>query len=264
VPELADYALSPVEFLTVKTNGGTQLDAKMIKPPDFDPSRKYPVLVDVYGGPQDQEVEDDWGNTDFLWFEMMAEKGYIIFALDNRGSYRRGHNFELPIYHHLGKVELEDQLTGVKYLKSLPYVDGSRIGIWGWSYGGTMVLNALFNAPDVFKAGVAVAPVTDWRLYDTIYTERYMGRPQDNPEGYTDSSPVHQVGQLRARLMIAHGTGDDNVHFANTTELINELILVSAYPDDLMILPGRGHGMTDWPARVQLYQRITDFLVGNL
>ncbi len=264
VPELADYALSPVEFLSVRANDGTKLYAKMIKPPNFDPSRKYPVLVDVYGGPQDQEVEDDWGNNDFLWLEMMAEKGYIVFTLDNRGSYRRGHNFEVPIYHHLGKVELEDQLTGVKYLKSLPYVDGSRIGIWGWSYGGTMVLNALFNAPEVFKAGVAVAPVTDWRLYDTIYTERYMGRPQDDPEGYMDSSPVHQVGQLRAKLMIAHGTGDDNVHFANTTELINELILVGTYPDDLMILPGRGHGMTDWRARIQLYQRMTDFLVQNL
>jgi dipeptidyl-peptidase 4 len=264
VPELADYALSPVEFLNVTANDGTKLYAKMIKPPNFDPARKYPVLVDVYGGPQDQEVRDDWGSDDFLWFEMMAEKGYIVFTLDNRGSYGRGHSFETPVYHHFGKIELEDQLTGVKYLKSLPYVDGSRIGIWGWSYGGTMVLTALFKAPDVFKAGVAVAPVTDWRLYDTIYTERYMGRPQDNPDGYRDSSPVHQAGQLRAKLMIAHGTGDDNVHFANTTELINELILVGTYPDDLMILPGRGHGMTDWRARVQLYQRITDFLIKNL
>jgi dipeptidyl-peptidase 4 len=264
VPELGDYALSPVEFLNVNANDGTKLYARMIKPPNFDPSRKYPVLVDVYGGPQDQEVQDDWGSSDFLWFEMMAEKGYIVFTLDNRGSYRRGHSFEVPIYHHFGKVELEDQLTGVKYLKSLAYVDGSRIGIWGWSYGGTMVLNALFNAPEVFKAGVSVAPVSDWRLYDTIYTERYMGRPQDNPDGYRDSSPVHQVGQLRGKLMLAHGTGDDNVHLANTTEVINELILAGTYPDDLMILPGRGHGMTDWRARVQLYQRITDFLIKNL
>ena len=264
VPELADYVLSPVEFLNVAADDGTKLCARMIKPPHFDPSRKYPVLVDVYGGPQDQEVRDDWGYSDFLWFEMMAEKGYIVFTLDNRGSYGRGHNFEVPIFRQLGKIELEDQLSGVKYLKSLPYVDGGRIGIWGWSYGGTMVLDALFNAPGVFKAGVAVAPVTDWRLYDTIYTERYMGRPKDNPEGYIDSSPVHQAGQLRAKLMLAHGTGDDNVHFANTTELINELILVGTYPDDLMILPGRGHGMTDWRARVQLYQRITDFILRNL
>jgi dipeptidyl-peptidase-4 len=264
VPELGDFALSPVEFLNLAANDGTKLYARMIKPTNFDPSRKYPVLVEVYGGPQDQEVQDEWGSYDFLWFEMMAEKGYVVFTLDNRGSYRRGHAFETPIYRHFGKVELEDQLTGVKYLKSLPYVDGSRIGIWGWSYGGTMVLNALFNAPGVFKAGVSVAPVSDWRLYDTIYTERYMGRPQDNPDGYRDSSPVHQAAQLPSKLMLAHGTGDDNVHFANTTELINELILAGGYPDDLMILPGRGHGMTDWQARVQLYQRITDFLLRNL
>lgn len=264
VPELNDYALSPVEFLNVTANDGTKLCAEIIKPPDFDPSRKYPVLVNVYGGPQDQEVQDDWGSYDHLWLEMMAEKGYIVFTLDNRGSYRRGHAFETPVYHQFGKVELADQLAGVKYLKSLSYVDASRIGIWGWSYGGTMVLDALFNAPDVFKAGVAVAPVTDWRLYDTIYTERYMGRPQDNPEGYRDSSPVNMAARLRAKLMLAHGTGDDNVHFANTTELINELILAGAYPDDLMIFPGRGHGMTDWQARVQLYQRITDFLLRNL
>ena len=264
VPELGDYSLSPPEFLNVSASDGAKLCARMIKPPNFDPSRKYPVLVDVYGGPQDQEVQDAWGYSDFLWLEMMAEKGYIVFTVDNRGSYRRGHAFETPVYHQLGKIELEDQLAGVKYLKSLPYVDGSRIGIWGWSYGGTMVLDALFNAPDVFKAGVAVAPVTDWRLYDTIYTERYMGRPQDNPDGYRDSSPVNQAAQIRAKLMIAHGTGDDNVHFANTTELINELIHAGTYPDDLMILPGRGHGMTDWHARIQLFQRITDFLLGNL
>jgi dipeptidyl-peptidase 4 len=264
VPDLDVYALSPVEFLNLAATDGTKLYAKMIKPPDFDPARKYPVLINVYGGPQDQEVQNEWGSSDFLWFEMMAEKGYIVFTLDNRGSDRRGHAFEAPIYHQFGKVELKDQLTGVKYLKSLPYVDGSRIGIWGWSYGGMMVLDALFNAPDVFKAGVAVAPVSDWRLYDTIYTERYMGRPQDNIDGYRDSSPVHQVGQLRGKLMLAHGTGDDNVHFANTSELINELILAGTYPDDLMILPGRGHGMSDWRARVQLYRRITDFLLRNL
>ena len=264
VPELADYAISPVEFPTVPAKDGTTLYARMIKPPNFDPARKYPVLVDVYGGPQDQEVQDAWGQTDFLWLEMMAEKGYIIFTLDNRGSYRRGHAFETPVYHQLGKIELEDQLAGVKYLKSLPYVDGSRVGIWGWSYGGTMVLNALFNAPDVFKAGVSIAPVSDWRLYDTIYTERYMGRPQDNPDGYRDSSPVNQAAQLRAKLMLAHGTGDDNVHFANSTELINELIHAGTYPDDLMIFPGRGHGITDWQARVQLYEGVTDFLMKNL
>jgi dipeptidyl-peptidase 4 len=264
VPELSDYHLSPVEFIDVAANDGTKLCASIIRPPDFDTSRKYPVLVDVYGGPQVQDVRNEWGGRNFLWSEMMAEKGYIIFSLDNRGSYFRGHAFETPVYHQLGKVELEDQLAGVKYLKSLPYVDPSRIGIWGWSYGGTMTLEAMFNAPGVFKVGVSVAPVSDWKLYDTAYTERYMGRPQDNPAGYQDASAVNQVANLRGKLMLAHATGDDNVHFTNTSEVINELVLAGKYPDKLMIFPGRGHGMTDTPARIQLFDGITNFLLNNL
>lgn len=264
VPELAEYQLSPVKFLNLSADDGTKLYASIIQPPDFDASRKYPVLVNVYGGPQVQNVHNAWDGKDFLWLEMMAEKGYIIFTLDNRGSYARGHAFETVIHGHLGKIELEDQLTGVKYLKSLPYVDPSRVGIWGWSYGGTMVLNAMFNAPGVFKAGVSVAPVSDWRLYDTIYTERYMGRPQDNPEGYRDSSPANQAANLRGKIMIAHSTGDDNVHFANTSEVLNQLILAGKYPASLMIFPGRGHGIGDAPARIQLFQGIADFLGNNL
>jgi dipeptidyl-peptidase-4 len=264
VPDLRGYHLSPVEFLDVAAGDGTKLFARMIRPPNFDASRKYPVLIDVYGGPQEQMVRNAWDGTEFLWLEMMAEKGYIIFTLDNRGSWGRGHAFETPIYHQFGKVELEDQLAGVKYLESLPYVDASRIGIWGWSYGGTMTLEAMFNAPEVFKAGAAVAPVSDWRLYDTIYTERYMGRPQDNPEGYQASSPVNQAANLRSPLLLAHGTGDDNVHFANTTEVINKLILNGRYPADVVIFQGRGHSMTDRPARIQLYQQITDFFLKNL
>jgi len=264
VPELSQYALSPVEFLNVPADDGTKLYAMMMKPSHFDASKKYPVLVNVYGGPQVQIVRDAWGGSDFLWLEMMAQKGYIIFTLDNRGSFNRGHAFETPIYHHFGKVELEDQLSGVRYLKTLPYVDGTRIGIWGWSYGAYMTLEAMFRAPDIFKAGVSVAPVSDWRLYDTIYTERYMGRPQDNPDGYRDSSPVNQVSQMKGKLLLAHGTGDDNVHFANTSEIINELILNGSYPADLVIFPGRGHSIGDPPARIQLFEQITEFLEHNL
>jgi dipeptidyl-peptidase 4 len=262
--ELAEYHLSPVEFLNVAADDGTKLYALMIKPPAFDPSKKYPVLINVYGGPQAQVVRDAWGGVEFLFHQMMAQKGYIVFSLDNRGSYGRGHAFETPVYHQFGKVELADQLAGVRYLKSLPYVDGSRIGIWGWSYGGYMTLYSLFNAPDVFKAGVAVAPVSDWRLYDTIYTERYMGRPQDNAEGYKNSSPVNQAGGLKAKLMLAHGTGDDNVHFANSSEVINQLIENGRYPSDLMIFPGRGHPIGDPPARIQLFDGIVEFLQKNL
>ena len=263
VPELAEYHLSPVEFSSTTANDGTKLYVRLIKPPNFDPARKYPVLIFTYGGPRDQVVTNAW-DPGLLWHESIAQHGYIIFSLDNRGSYGRGHAFETPIYHQMGKVELEDQLAGVKYLKSLGYVDIARIGIWGWSYGGYMTLYALFNAPDVFKAGVAVAPVSDWKLYDTIYTERYMGKPQDNTEGYKNSSPVNQASHLNGRLMLAHGTGDDNVHFANTSEVINELIEGSHYPNRLMIFPGRGHPIGDAPARIQLFEGITQFILGNL
>lgn len=262
--ELGEYHLSPVEFLTVDAADGTKLDASIIKPPQFDQSRKYPVLVAVYGGPEEQDVRNEWGGVDFLWHELLAQKGYIIFTLDNRGSYNRGHAFETPIFHHFGKVELEDQLAGVNYLKSLPYVDPSRIGIWGWSYGGYMTLYAMTHAAGVFKAGISVAPVSDWRLYDTIYTERYMGRPQENAAGYRDSSPVNQAENLTGRLMLAHGTGDDNVHFANTSEMLNELIEHGPYPAELMVFPGRGHPIGDAAARVQLFDRMTRFLLSNL
>jgi dipeptidyl-peptidase-4 len=264
IPELAEYHLTSPEFVDISAQDGTKLYAMMIKPPSFDSSRKYPVLVDVYGGPQVQYVRDAWEGRNFLWLEMMAAKGYIIFRLDNRGSYNRGHAFESSIYHRFGKVELEDQLAGVSYLKSLAYVDGSRIGIWGWSYGAYMTLEAMANAPDVFKAGVSVAPVSDWRLYDTIYTERYMGRPQDDSEVYKNSSPVNQIANLKAKLMVAHGTGDDNVHFENTTEVLNELIAHGSYPEDVMIFPGRGHSIGDSPARIMLFQRITEFFLKNL
>lgn len=264
VPELADYHLSSANFLNVPAQDGTKLYAMMIKPPRFDASRKYPVLIDVYGGPQVQYVKNEWGGRNFLWDELMARKGYIIFRLDNRGSFNRGHAFETSIYHQLGKVELEDQLAGVNYLKSLPYVDGTRIGIWGWSYGAYMTLEAMAHAPDVFKAGVSVAPVSDWRLYDTIYTERYMGRPQEDSEAYETSSPVNQMGSLKGKLMLAHGTGDDNVHFANTSEVLNGFIAHGSYPADVMIFPGRGHSIGDSPARIELFQRITDFFLKNL
>ncbi|MGH9734487.1 MAG: DPP IV N-terminal domain-containing protein [Candidatus Acidiferrales bacterium] len=264
VPELAEYHLSAVEFMNVTAKDGTKLYAMMIKPPNFDPAKKYPVLISVYGGPDAQSVRDAWGGITFLWHEMMAQKGYIIFQLDNRGSYNRGHAFETPIYHHFGRVELQDQLSGVSYLKSLSYVDGSRIGIWGWSYGGYMTLYSMTHARGVFKAGVSVAPVSDWRLYDTIYTERYMGTPQENPDGYRESSPVNAAGNLSGKLMMVHGTGDDNVHFANTAEFINELIEANRYPARLMVFPGRGHPISDHGARVQLFSRITQFLLDNL
>jgi dipeptidyl-peptidase 4 len=263
VAELAEYHLVAPQFLTVKTHDGVQLNAWMIKPPDFDASRKYPVLIFTYGGPHAQVVVNAWGNNTGLWHQEMAQKGYVIFALDNRGSAGRGHIFEEPIHYRLGAQELSDQRDGVEYLKSLPFVDASRIGIWGWSYGGHMTLHAMFEAGNIFKAGFAGGPVTDWFFYDSIYTERYLGLLPQNAEGYRSSSPLEKAGGLKGKLLIAHGTGDDNVHFANTLTLINELIENGKYVE-VMPFPGRGHGVSDPPARKVLMNRVTQFFLDNL
>jgi dipeptidyl-peptidase-4 len=263
VPQLAEYKFSPVEFFTVRGADGTELHAMMIKPPDFDAKKRYPVLVYTYGGPHAQIVRNAWGGANFLWHQLMAQKGYLIFGLDNRGSSGRGKAFETAIYRNFGKHELADQLAGVAWLKSQPYVDGARIGIWGWSYGGYMTCFAMLNAADTFKAGFAGAPVTNWRQYDTIYTERYMGRPQDNPDGYRDSSPVHQAAKLKGKLLIAHGTADDNVHYANTIELMELFIRAGKYAE-VLSYPGRGHGIGDPVARVHLFNRVTQFFLDNL
>jgi len=263
VAELADYHLSPMEFLSVKSRDGVQLNASIIKPPDFNPQKKYPVLVYTYGGPHAQVVRNGWGGANFLWHQLMAQKGYIIFSLDNRGSAGRGHAFEAPLHFRMGAQELSDQRDGVQYLRSLSYVDANRIGIWGWSYGGYMTLHAMFEAGDDFKVGFAGGPVTDWRYYDTIYTERYLGLPQKNEKGYQDSSPVKYAGQLKGKLLIAHGTGDDNVHYANTLAVINDLIEAGKYVE-VLAFPGRGHGVSDPPARRVLMQRVTQFFLDNL
>ena len=262
-PELAEYRLSAPQFLTVKVHDGVMLNAVMIKPPDFDSAKKYPVLVFTYGGPHAQVVLNAWGGNTFLWHQLMAQKGYIIFSLDNRGSAGRGHVFEEPIHFALGTQELSDQLEGVAYLKTLAYVDPERIGIWGWSYGGHMTLHAAFKAGDVFKAAFAGGPVTDWRFYDSIYTERYLGLPQTNEQGYRVSSPINEAEGLKGKLLIAHGTGDDNVHFANTLSLIDRLIELQKYVE-VMPFPGRGHGVNDPAARKVLMNRVTQFFLDNL
>jgi len=263
VDELQDYHLSPMEFLKVKTHDGMELNAWMIKPPNFDAAKKYPVLVFTYGGPGAQVVLNSWGGSTYLWHELMAQKGFIVFALDNRGSTGRGHLFEEPIHFRFGAQELSDQRDGVVWLKSRPYVDAEHIGIWGWSYGGHMTLHAMFEASGDFKAGFAGGPVTNWRYYDSIYTERYMGLLPENERSYRDSSPSEKAGQLKGPLLIAHGTGDDNVHFANTLDLLNELITKGKYVE-VMPFPGRGHGVSDPAARIVLMKRATKFFLENL
>jgi dipeptidyl-peptidase-4 len=263
VAELDSYGLTRVEFLTVPGTEGNMLHAALIKPRDFDPSRKYPVLVYLYGGPGVQLVRDQWQGANFLWNQMMAQKGFVIFTVDNRGSTGRGHAFESAIFRRFGEAELADQLAGVNWLKRQSYVDGDRIGVWGWSYGGYMTCLAMLKAGDTFKAGFAGAPVTDWRYYDTIYTERYMGLPSDNPNGYRDSSPVNYAAGLRGKLLVAHASGDDNVHFGNTLGLADKLVDAQKYAE-FMIYAGRGHGISDAAARIHVFNRVTQFFVENL
>jgi len=264
IPELALYRLSPVEFFTIQSRDGVTLHCSMIKPPHFDSSKKYPVITFTYGGPHAQVVLNDWTReTAFLWHQMMAQKGYIIFSVDNRGSTGRGHVFEEPIYHHLGVQELSDQRDGAAWLRRQPYVDASRMGIWGWSYGGHMTLHAMYEAGDIYKVGFAGGPVTDWHFYDTIYTERYMGLLPKEEQNYRSSSPITNAGKLAGKLLIAHGTGDDNVHYSNTLALINDLIHDGKYVE-VMAFPGRGHGVSDPPAQRVLWEHVTKFFLDNL
>jgi dipeptidyl-peptidase-4 len=263
VTELVEYKLSPPEFLTVKSHDGMDLNAWIIKPANFDAAKKYPVLIYTYGGPHAQVVMNQWGGPTFLWHQMMAQKGFVIFALDNRGSAGRGHLFEEPIHFRFGAQEMSDQRDGVAWLKRQPWVDAKRIGIWGWSYGGHMTLHAMFEDAEDFKAGFAGGPVTDWHYYDTIYTERYLGLLPQNEESYQESSPIENAGKLRGKLLIAHGTEDDNVHFANTLALVDKLI-EKGKDVEVLPFPGRGHGVSDAPARIFLMNRVTQFFVENL
>ncbi len=261
-PYLEKYSLKEPEFFTFQGSAGLTYHASLLKPPHFDPEEKYPVLIYVYGGPHAQVVKRSFGRKRELWHQMMANKGFIVFRMDNRGSHGRGHAWEQVVYGRLGKTELTDQLEGVSYLKSLPYVDSNRIGIWGWSYGGYMTLYALTHS-DVFKAGASVAPVTDWRDYDTIYTERYMGLPQENAEGYRESSPVHRANQLSGNLLLVHGTGDDNVHFQNSVQMVDALI-DAGIQFDFMIYPQQQHSISPTTDRIHLFRLLTRYFERHL
>ena len=223
-PGTGSYHLQPVEFLAVPADDGTSLEAELIKPAGLRSIAEISGPCYVYGGPQIQSVLDEWDGSTFLWNELMPQKGFVIFEVDNRGTSGRGHSFEIPVYHQFGQDRAAGSARRRRLAARQPYVDASRIGIWGWSYGGYMTCMALLRAGDVFKAGFAGAPVTDWRQYDTIYTERYMGTPEENPQGYANASPVNYAAGLQGKLLIAHATGDDNVHFGNTVELAEKLV----------------------------------------
>jgi len=260
--------LPPAEFMTVPAADGTPLHAYLIKPRDFDPSREYPLLIHTYGGPGSQEVRNQWGGTERLWHHWLAEEhGVLVAGVDNRGSGGRGKAFQAQTYGRLGVLEAEDQIAAAKHFGQMDFVDAERLGIWGWSYGGYLTLLAMLyeDGPETFKVGVAVAPVTSWRYYDTIYTERYLRTPQDNPEGYDRGSPVTYAENLRdhQRLLIVHGDADDNVHVQNAVVMTDALIAANR-PFDMMLYPGRNHGIYGGTTRLHLFSLLTRYITENL
>ena len=261
--ELKKYEIGEWKFLQFTTTDGVVLNASMLKPAGFDSSKKYPVLVYNYSGPGSQSVVDKWGNVNGLFHQLMAEKGYIVFILDNRGTGGRGKEFKHIVYKNLGKWEVNDMIEGAKYLSSLSYIDASRIGIWGWSYGGYMAALTILKGAAFFKAAVAVAPVTDWKFYDDIYTERYMQTPELNPDGYKESSTITYADSLRGKLLIVHGTGDDNVNFQNSIKLTQKLISRNKTFEE-MFYPERDHGIYGGNTRIHLFNLITKFIITNL
>ena len=255
--------VQPVEFFDFKTSEDVSLNGYMIKPPNFDANKKYPVFMYVYGGPGSQTVKDSWGGQNYWWFQMLAQKGYIIVSVDNRGTGARGEEFKKMTYKQLGKYETIDQIEAAKYMAKQSYVDGSRIGIFGWSYGGYMTSLCLFKGADVFKAAIAVAPVTNWKWYDSIYTERYMRTPQENESGYEENSPINFTDQLKGNYLIVHGISDDNVHFQNSAEMVNALISSGKHFDSLYY-PNRNHGIYGGNTRLHLYEEMTSFILEKL
>ena len=259
--KILEYGFGKKEFITVPTTGGLQLNGYIIKPLDFDPLKKYPVLVYVYGGPESQNVTNEWDNG--TWFQVLLQEGFLVACIDNRGTDGRGEDFKKCTYMQLGKFETEDQINAARYLADLPYIDGSRIGIFGWSYGGYMASLCLTKGADFFKLGIAVAPVTNWRFYDSIYTERFMRKPQDNPSGYDDNSPINFAVKLKGKFLLIHGSADDNVHLQNTMEFANKLVLAGKQ-FDMAIYTDKNHSISGPNTRLNLYKKMTDFLVKNL
>jgi len=265
----AAYGALPVEFFKVplkyEASGnepaweGT-LNGWMIKPaaPQFQ-NQKLPVLMFVYGGPGSQQVTDAWKGANYWWFQMLAQQGYVVACVDNRGTGGRGEEFKKMTYKQLGKMETQDQIEAAKYIGKLPFVDPARVGIFGWSYGGYMSSLCLLKGRDVFKTGIAVAPVTNWKWYDSIYTERYMQTNQENPDGYEQNSPINFADQLQGNYLLVHGLADDNVHFQHTAEMANQLIAKNKQ-FDTMIYPNRNHGIGGGNAKIHLYRMMTNFL----
>ena len=261
--KLAKYNVAPKEFFTLTTEKGHQLNAWMIKPKDFDATKKYPVFMYQYSGPGSQQVDNAWNSTDDYWFMMLAQQGYIVTCVDGRGTGFKGAAFKKCTQKELGKYEVEDQIDAAKVLGKYNYIDASRIGIFGWSYGGFMSSNCLFQGADVFKMAIAVAPVTSWRYYDSIYTERYMQTPQENASGYDNNSPINHVSNLKGNFLLIHGTADDNVHVQNTMKMVEALVQANKQ-FDWAIYPDKNHGTYGGKTRLQLYTKMTNFIKEKL
>lgn len=262
--KMQEYNLSNVDLTSIKNKNGDALNAILIKPNDFDTAKKYPVFMFLYGGPGSQQVMNRWNSFgNYWWFQMLAQKGYIICIVDNRGTGGRGEEFKKMTYLQMGKYETEDQIDAAKYLGSLRYVDASRIGIYGWSYGGYMSSLCLLKGNDVFKAAIAVAPVTNWKWYDSVYTERYMRDTKENKAGYDDNSPVNFADRLKGNFLLVHGIADDNVHFQNSVEMTNALIK-NKKQFDLMVYPNRNHSIFGDNARMHLFTKMTNFVLEKI
>lgn len=257
---LANYAYSPKEFMTVQTVSGYDLNAWMVKPVNFDPSRKYPVLMVQYSGPNSQQVVDAF---DFGWEQYLASAGFIVVSVDGRGTGARGEAFRKCTYLRLGELEARDQVEAARALGALPFVDGNRIAIWGWSFGGYTTLMAMSTGDGVFKAGIAVAPPTDWKYYDTVYTERFMRTPKENFEGYAATSPIKLATKLQGKLLLIHGTADDNVHFHQTMDYA-EALVQAGKQFDMQIYKDRNHSIYGGNTRYHLYTKMSNFLLDNL
>jgi dipeptidyl-peptidase-4 len=257
------FNMGEIAFDKLEVNG-VELNYYMIKPANFNDSTTYPMLMHVYGGPGSQTVKNSFGYSNYYWHQMLANKhGVIVVSVDNRGTGARGEEFKKMTYEQLGKYETEDQIAAAKVLGELSYIDATRVGIWGWSYGGYMSSLALAKGNEIFKMAIAIAPVTNWRFYDNIYTERYMGLPKDNADGYDNNSPINFVKDIKGKYLIVHGTGDDNVHFENSVMMVDELIK-NNIPFDSEFYPNKNHGIYGGYTRLHLYNKMTNFVLENL
>ena len=261
--KLKNFNVAPFEFFSFETSEGINLNGFMIKPKNFNPAQEYPVFMTQYSGPGSQQVTDRWKGFNGMWYQMLAQQGYLVVCVDPRGTGARGEEFKKMTYLQLGKYETIDQIEAAKYIGGLPYADADNIGIFGWSYGGYMSSLCIFKGADVFAAAIAVAPVTNWKWYDSIYTERYMRTEEDNKDGYQDNSPVYFANLLEGDYLLVHGGGDDNVHLQNSMEMANALVAANKQYETY-IYPNRNHGISGGYTRLHLYTRMTHFLNESL